>query len=60
MKDIPKSIGFIYSNEGKQHSMDYYVTTVNDVESQIGLDFFYTLPDNLEDIIESKKELSRW
>ena len=60
MKDIPKSIGFIYSNEGKQHSMDYYVTTVNDVESQIGLDFFYTLPDNLEDIIESKKELSLW
>ena len=60
MKDIPKSIGFIYSNQGKHHLMEYYVLTVNDVEIQTGIDFFYTLPDIIEEEIESQTNLTNW
>ena len=60
MKDVPKAIGFIYSNEGKRHSMTYYVRTVDEVEAQIGIDFFHNLPDKIEEEIESKNEIHFW
>ena len=40
--------------------MDFYVKTVNDIENQIGLDFFSSLPDDIEETIESKKDLYLW
>lgn len=60
MKDKPKSIGFIYPNKGKHNPMEHYVLTVNDIEVQVGLDFFCSLPDNEEEIIESEADLSIW
>ena len=60
MKDNPKSIGFIYPNVGKHHPIEYYVMTVNDVELKVGFDFFYILPDDMEEEIESQKDLYFW
>ena len=60
MKDKPKSIGFIYPNKGKHNPMEHYAVTVNDIETQVGLDFFYSLPDKIEEMVESKKELYLW
>ena len=60
MKDKPKSIGFIYPNKGKHHLMEHYVLTVNDVENQTGIDFFYTLSDIIEEEIESQTNLTNW
>lgn len=60
MKGMPKAIGFIYSNAGKHHSMAYYIKTVDEVEAQIGIDFFHKLPDKIEDNIESKKDIHIW
>lgn len=60
MKDKPKSIGFIYPNKGKHNPMHHYVLTVNDVETQTGIDFFYSLSDNEEEMIESEADLSLW
>lgn len=60
MHNTPKAIGFIYPNKGKHHSMDYYVTSVDNIESQIGIDFFYSLPDSIENSIESKIDLYLW
>ncbi len=60
MNDNPKSIGFIYPNEGKNNPMENYVFTINDIESKTGIDFFYTLPDNIEKTIETEANLTIW
>lgn len=56
----PAALGFIYPNEGTHHPMDYYVLTVDEVENKTGIDFFYNLPDDVENDIESHSELNKW
>ena len=60
MKGLPKAIGFVYPNIGKHYPMSHYVMAVNDVEAKTGIDFFYTLADDLEETIESKTDLFIW
>ena len=60
MKGICKSIGFIFPNKGKHHSMDHYVTTVDEVENITGIDFFQALSDDIEFTVESKADISIW
>jgi endonuclease G len=50
----PNAIGFIYDNNSQHHPMDYYAVTVDDVEKITGIDFFPTLPDNVENTVEAK------
>lgn len=56
----PKALGFIYPNDGAHHKINHYVTTIDDVEKQTGIDFFYNLPDEIENEIESNASLSAW
>lgn len=56
----PAALGFIYPNEGTHHPMDYYVLTVDEVEQKTGIDFFYNLPDDIEDEVESHSEFKKW
>jgi len=60
MKDKPTSIGFVYPNEGKHHAMSHYVCTVDEIEMTTGIDFFYNLPDDIENVIESQSDLRDW
>jgi endonuclease G len=55
-----KSIGFILPNEGSDKSLESFATTINEVERETGLDFFYQLPDDIEEQIESKMSTSQW
>lgn len=55
-----KAIGFILPNEGSTLPLTTYATTVDQVESITGFDFFYLLPDNLEEILESQFDISLW
>lgn len=55
-----KGIGFILPNEGSKDSLQNYAVTIDKVESATGVDFFYTLPDEIEEEIESKINLSNW
>lgn len=56
----PKALGFIYPNNGKSNKIQNYVTTVDDVESKTGIDFFYNLPDDVEDRVESISNYNKW
>lgn len=56
----PKALGFIYPNEGTHHPLDYYLLTVDEVEQQTGIDFFFNLPDDIEERVESQSDLSKW
>lgn len=56
----PSAIGFVYRNEKTNKKMSAYVNSVDDVERLTGLDFFSSLPDNIEDKVETKADLSDW
>ncbi len=56
----PAALGFIYPNDGTHHNMSDYVLTVDEIEEKSGIDFFYNLPDEIEDEIESHSELNKW
>ncbi len=55
-----KAIGFILSNEKSSQPLSQYAVIVNSVEKVTGIDFFYALPDNIEEKLESNVDLSLW
>lgn len=56
----PKAIGFIYKNRDGDSSLASHTTTVDNVESITGIDFFPALPDDIENKIEATCSLSNW
>ena len=56
----PIVIGFMLENEGSEADLSAFAVPIDRIESATGLDFFSSLPDNIEDNIESKVDLSNW
>lgn len=56
----PRGIAFVYPNMYSPGNMQNYSTTIDEVEKITGLDFFSSLPDNLEDKLESKASFKLW
>ncbi|MDE7402054.1 MAG: DNA/RNA non-specific endonuclease [Muribaculaceae bacterium] len=56
----PRGIGFIYPNMISPGNMMNYSMTIREVEQATGLDFFHTLPDALEEEIETKSSFKEW
>ena len=54
------SIGFIMPNKAGNRPLMTYMHTVDEVEEQTGLDFFFHLPDSIESQVESTYSLSDW
>lgn len=60
MGEAPKAIGFIYKNaEGNRPKGDY-VNSVDEVERITGINFFPSLPDNIEEKIEATADIDDW
>ncbi|HPT72933.1 MAG TPA: DNA/RNA non-specific endonuclease [Candidatus Cloacimonadota bacterium] len=55
-----KVISFMIPNEEEHVSLDNFVVTVNEIEKKTGLDFFPQLPDSIENVLESEKNISEW
>ena len=55
-----RAIGYIFENNSSERP--YKVHTVDEIEKITGMDFFPNLPDNIEDMVESRYETSdgRW
>lgn len=51
----PKAYGFIFENKAGSHPLAYYQLSIDEVEQQTGMDFFSTLPDDIENRIEAEK-----
>lgn len=60
MKDKPKAIGFIMRNETRNTPLSSYVNTVDDIERITGLDFFASLPDDIEKEVEATADINVW
>lgn len=58
--DNPQAIGFIYKNTSGNRSKDSYVNTVDEVERITGIDFFPSLPDNVEKNVEATADIANW
>ncbi len=55
-----KGIAFVLPNEKGVNPIMNYVVTIDHVEYLTGIDFFPELPDDLEQLLESRKDISRW
>ncbi len=56
----PKTIGFIYKNDSSSQSIKDCACSVDSVEEMTGFDFFISLPDDIEDDVESDANLAKW
>ena len=56
----PRGIAFIYPNMSAPGNMENYVMTIDEVEKATGFDFFSSLPDEIENEIESKSSFKEW
>lgn len=55
-----ESIGFYFENKAGNRNLSYYARSVDEVEQLTGIDFFCSLPDNVENIVESKYNTNIW
>jgi len=55
-----KGIGFILANEGSSQPLTTFAVSIDSVEKFSGLDFFPTLPDNIETSIEKNYSTKSW
>ena len=53
-------IGFVMPNEKISSDLHLYVRSVDFIEDQTDIDFFYQLADELEDKLESPKQTRHW
>ena len=60
LEGTPKAIGFLYKNDPSSQSIKGCVCSVDSVEELTGFDFFYSLLDDIEDVVESDVNLSKW
>ena len=60
MKGTPKAIGFIYKNQSGNRPKGDYVNTVDEVERITGIDFFPSLPDDVENRVEAEANIDDW
>lgn len=58
--DEPQAIGFIYKNTSGNRPKDSYVNTVDEVERITGIDFFPSLPDDVEKNVEATADIANW
>jgi endonuclease G len=55
-----QAIGFVFPNEACKGSMFNYACSVDDVEKLTGHDFFYNLPDEIENAVEASWRMKDW
>ena len=60
MKGEPKAIGFIYKNGDGNRPKGDYANSVDQVERITGIDFFPSLPDNIEKKVEAECNPDDW
>jgi endonuclease G, mitochondrial len=55
-----KMIAFLLPNADSNKPLSDFIVTVDYVESLTGIDFFPELPDSIESLLESQKDLNGW
>lgn len=58
--DSWSAIGFMMPNQAGHKSLNKYAMSVDDIEIITDMDFFYNLPDEIEENVESSYSLKDW
>ncbi len=58
LEGTPRAIGFLYKNDSSRQSMKDCACSVDSIEEATGYDFFYSIPDEIENEIEKASNLS--
>jgi endonuclease G len=58
--DLWTAIGFVMPNQAVNRPLMTYMQSIDKVEGLSGIDFFYQLPDSIEDLIEADFQISDW
>ena len=56
----PRGIAFVYPNMTSPGNMEDYAISIDDLEKQLGYDFFPALPDNIEKKVEATYSFTEW
>lgn len=56
----PKGMGFVVKNTDGTRKRDLYYNSIDQVERITGIDFFPSLPDELEDKVEAYSNIEDW
>lgn len=51
-----KAVGFVMYNQECLHDLSFYATSIDEIEKETGIDFFYQLDNDLEDLVESNNK----
>ena len=60
LKPKPTGFGFITRNNEGTKKRDLYYNSIDQVERITGIDFFPALPDDIENEVEAKADISDW
>ena len=55
-----KAIAFLMTNEKSSEALASFVVTIDEIEALTGLDFFPSMSDELEDVLEGQKLTNEW
>lgn len=58
--ESPRAIAFVYPNMSSPGNMQDYAMSIDELEEYIGFDLFSSLPDELEDKVESRYSFAEW
>ena len=54
------AVGFVMQNVAGSKPLMTYMQSIDEVEKQTNLDFFYQLPDSIETLVEAEYDVSEW
>ena len=55
-----KAIAYLMSQEKSNYPIEYYATTIDEIEALTGIDFLHQLDDEIEALIENQKDITFW
>ena len=55
-----KGIGFILPHQKSSSLIQSFAVTIDEVERRTGINFYYSLPDKIEEQVESNIDISKW
>ena len=59
-KPEQKAIGFILPNEASSGELSTFAVSIDSVEAITGINFFHHLPDDIEQLLESRFDAKKW
>jgi endonuclease G len=58
--EAQKAIAYLMPQEHDNYPVEYFATTIDEIENLTGIDFLYQIDDKTEATLESQKEVAFW